>query len=677
MNYLLTNRIAKKAITVTGLLFLAFNTNAQPLSGTYTIDPALPSGTSNFISFNSAVSSLASNGIGGSVIFNIAPGVYNEQVIIPVINGTSASQTVVFNANGVTLQHNASDPNERAVLKLNGADYITINRLNVLAGDTASADYGYGIQLLNDADHNVINNCSVVVPMVYGPFNPADYAGIVINSDPSGIVTQGTTDCDYNEIENCFVKGGYHGIAMVAKGSDAMIYNNRITGNEIVDFYNAGIYLDGNNGAIVKDNNISRPARTTGALFYGIQLNNTSYNTVVSGNKIHDPFGGSATYVSSGANGIYFSNVNATEGQENHCFNNLIYNIKAGSVVRGIWISNSPYNKFSFNTLSLDDAAFTGFAATTGFEITSSNNLTIQNNIVSMKRVGSSFITRYGINAASVNGSMIRNNDVYIAPGSTLYFGRYGSQNCTDLAQWTSNSGDNTSIDDDPAFTDPLMEDFTPTNSALASGIASDITTDISGLARNTVPTMGAFEINGVELPVRMSTLSGKVLRNLEANLFWTTYSEQANKGFEVQRSPDSKNWETIVFIASKGTEGNDYSYNDPKPLNGRTYYRLIQMDDNSARTYLNTIWLSNKANSDLNLNIYPNPATMFLNITINNTESKNYTISVTNTLGQVVKNATINSNTQKLIITDLPAGRYYLSLYADGQLFSAPFVKQ
>ncbi len=67
------------------LIVFSFNKNvlAQSLSGSYTIG-----GTSaNFDSLSQAVNALVNSGVSGAVIFNIRPGIYEEQVIIPEIIG--------------------------------------------------------------------------------------------------------------------------------------------------------------------------------------------------------------------------------------------------------------------------------------------------------------------------------------------------------------------------------------------------------------------------------------------------------------------------------------------------------------------------------------------------------------------------------------------------------------
>src|SRR5687767_15443870 len=93
-----------------GLSFL-IEAHAQ-VSGTFTINSAVATGGSNFQTFSAAVAFL-SGGVNGPVVFNVqsGSGPYNEQVIINNISGTSATNTITFNCNAVTLSFLATDIN--------------------------------------------------------------------------------------------------------------------------------------------------------------------------------------------------------------------------------------------------------------------------------------------------------------------------------------------------------------------------------------------------------------------------------------------------------------------------------------------------------------------------------------------------------------------------------------
>src|SRR5690606_29040999 len=114
-----------------------------PLSGTYTIDAGSAASATNFQSFTAAVNAL-SCGISNSVVFNVVAnsGPYNEQVTIPALP-TSATRTITFNGNGNVLTYSSSTSAQRAGIKLDGADYITINDLVI----EPTGSYGFAIQM--------------------------------------------------------------------------------------------------------------------------------------------------------------------------------------------------------------------------------------------------------------------------------------------------------------------------------------------------------------------------------------------------------------------------------------------------------------------------------------------------------------------------------------------------
>lgn len=68
----------------------------QPLAGTYTIGPH---STGNFPTIKDAISALYSNGISSSVLFNILPGTYHEQLVFhDSIVGSSILNKIVFSS---------------------------------------------------------------------------------------------------------------------------------------------------------------------------------------------------------------------------------------------------------------------------------------------------------------------------------------------------------------------------------------------------------------------------------------------------------------------------------------------------------------------------------------------------------------------------------------------------
>jgi hypothetical protein len=87
-------------------------------------------------------------------------------------------------------------------------------------------------------------------------------------------------------------------------------------------------------------------------------------------------------------------------------------------------------------------------------------------------------------------------------------------------------------------------------------------------------------QLNETVLPVELTSFSASVTGKA-ITLKWNTASELNNKGFEIQRSFNSKNWDAIAFIEGRGTSSSqaEYSYIDNSISSGKYYYRLRQID--------------------------------------------------------------------------------------------------
>ena len=168
-------------------------------------------------------------------------------------------------------------------------------------------------------------------------------------------------------------------------------------------------------------------------------------------------------------------------------------------------------------------------------------------------------------------------------------------------------------------------------------------------------------------LPIKLlsfdATKKGQV-----AVLDWITASEENNKGFEVERSVDGKNWKQIGFVATQAEHGNSsatlkYQFVDEQPIKGANIYRLKQVDLDGAFEYskVRQLVFDNLRNV---VQVYPNPAQDYV---ILDGLSLKATILVVNAVGQEVMKQIAESNTMKLHISSLPVGMYYIHILQDG----------
>ena len=103
------------------------------LSGTYTIN-CDASQNPDFISFNEAVTALSA-GVSGQVVFDVAPGTYEEYVTLNAVNGANESNRIVFKGTGtdntqVVLTSNAGYT-QKCTLTMDGADYVTFENMTM------------------------------------------------------------------------------------------------------------------------------------------------------------------------------------------------------------------------------------------------------------------------------------------------------------------------------------------------------------------------------------------------------------------------------------------------------------------------------------------------------------------------------------------------------------------
>ena len=132
-NVNLTMRATSDGQYVDFTVHVVINAVVSQLSGVYTIN-ANASQNPDFTSFGAAVSALSA-GIAGEVIFEVAPGTYEEYVTLNAITGTSATNRVIFRGVGADNQQVKVTSNagytDNSTLTLNGTDYVTFENMTL------------------------------------------------------------------------------------------------------------------------------------------------------------------------------------------------------------------------------------------------------------------------------------------------------------------------------------------------------------------------------------------------------------------------------------------------------------------------------------------------------------------------------------------------------------------
>jgi hypothetical protein len=113
---------------------------------------------------------------------------------------------------------------------------------------------------------------------------------------------------------------------------------------------------------------------------------------------------------------------------------------------------------------------------------------------------------------------------------------------------------------------------------------------------------------NIIILPVEINNFNAENIKNY-VKLDWSTETETDNESFIIERSKDGVNFETIASKPGAGNSSNisSYDYNDYKPHQGVSYYRLKQLDYSGYYKYSKIVAVNVKPVYD-NVVIYPNP---------------------------------------------------------------------
>lgn len=184
--------------------------------------------------------------------------------------------------------------------------------------------------------------------------------------------------------------------------------------------------------------------------------------------------------------------------------------------------------------------------------------------------------------------------------------------------------------------------------------------------------------IRNVVLPVELSYFTAKQNKNSNT-LTWQTASEQNNSHFDIQRSGNSKTWETIAKVTGAGTtdEVQDYSLTDKNPIAGINYYRLMQVDYDGAFDYSPIV--SVDMGKEEQVSVYPNPVINQVVFEFDTKQKAGTILSIYHLNGQLVQTNTIKEDSSKikLNVTDLAEGIYLMQVIQGDKQMITRFVKQ
>jgi hypothetical protein len=168
-------------------------------------------------------------------------------------------------------------------------------------------------------------------------------------------------------------------------------------------------------------------------------------------------------------------------------------------------------------------------------------------------------------------------------------------------------------------------------------------------------------------LPVKLLFFNGVSIESA-VQLKWATSSELNFDYFEIERSQDAKDFETIAKIAGNGTTSvrHDYNFKDEDPFIGKNYYRLKSVDFDLYTEYFNLVAVD--FSGDKTFFVSPNPSDgRSINFVMNFAPDENSTITVYNSLSNIVKVFTRSEFLQTATLENLKSGVYYAKFVSNG----------
>ncbi|MFA9215077.1 MAG: T9SS type A sorting domain-containing protein, partial [Candidatus Methylacidiphilales bacterium] len=192
-----------------------------------------------------------------------------------------------------------------------------------------------------------------------------------------------------------------------------------------------------------------------------------------------------------------------------------------------------------------------------------------------------------------------------------------------------------------------------------------------SGANTTSVLRRGVVSILSTDapLPVKLVNFSAS-LNNNQTELNWSTASETNNKGFEVERSTDGENFETIGFVKGNGNSNsiNKYSFTDANQSSA--FYRLKQIDFDGKFEYSNIVKVSN---DEILVDLNPNP---FNDNLVINSPTMIENAEIIDVTGKVKLMEIVNSNKATINTSALSNGIYFIRINNGQKVITKRIIK-
>jgi hypothetical protein len=174
-------------------------------------------------------------------------------------------------------------------------------------------------------------------------------------------------------------------------------------------------------------------------------------------------------------------------------------------------------------------------------------------------------------------------------------------------------------------------------------------------------------------LPIRLHHFAAKRMDD-KVRLDWQTAMENNNCRFEVERSEDGRNFQMIGSLpgAVNSSATQYYQFTDVRPVSGRSYYRIRQVDCDGKSTLSNVISLNNQSTA---LSVYPNPVADKL--IIDRTTNITARAAIYDLAGRMIAIHTLKEPRETLNVQGLLPGTYIIKVTSETEHYARKFIKK
>jgi trimeric autotransporter adhesin len=198
-----------------------------------------------------------------------------------------------------------------------------------------------------------------------------------------------------------------------------------------------------------------------------------------------------------------------------------------------------------------------------------------------------------------------------------------------------------------------------------------------------TTITLDVLTDCGPILSTDLLTVSGRLISD-KARISWVTSKEEGFVRYAVERSDDGVNFTSIAIVNGYNdisAEKNYYSYDDPRPVTGKVYYRIAVLNDQGVKKYSRTIQLNLDKINNWELGRVTNPFYSELPYEISSPFAAIARVELVDVYGKIIRSNTqhVNQGINAFTISnteDLSTGTYIMKVTINGQMAVRKIMK-